>query len=143
MEVSAPFSGERRNGRASRYSQENGALTSPWPGKPGAAPPGVGAGRDVNDAGGSAGLDAVEKEAGEEEVAEVVDAERGLEALLRLRPLAEDEPGVIDEDVEPVVALEEGGGEGADRGERGGGGGQQSHGGAAAPAGVGGGMLRP
>src|SRR3989304_3273386 len=45
MEVSAPFSAERRNGRASRYSQENGALTSPWPAKPAAPPPGGGAAR--------------------------------------------------------------------------------------------------
>ncbi len=79
----------------------------------------MGAGGEVDDAGGGAGLDAVEEELGKEEMAQVVDAEGGLEPLLRLPAAAEDEPGVIDQDVKGVVALEEVGSEAADGGEGG------------------------
>jgi len=60
-----------------------------------------------------------EGELSEEEVAEVVDAEGGLEAVLRLRARAEDQSGVVDEYVEAIEAFEEVGSEGADGGEGG------------------------
>ena len=73
---------------------------------------------DVDDAtrriGLGAGDDAIEEEIGQQEVAEMVDAEGHLEAVVGDASLA-GHPGVVDEDVEGLVPFEEGGGRGPDR----------------------------
>ena len=74
----------------------------------------MGVGRDHDDPGRGTGHQPVEQQVGQQDVAEVVDAEGGLEAVLGLGPLAQDEPGVVDQHVEAGVGREEVGGEGPD-----------------------------
>jgi hypothetical protein len=53
------------------------------------------------------GPETVEKQGGEREMAEMVHAEGGLEAVLRLRSARHHQPGVVHEHVETVVSIEE------------------------------------
>jgi len=64
----------------------------------------VGARRHDHDPGGGAGAQVVHQQGGQEEVAEVVDAERRLEAVLGEAVLGLDQPRVVDQHVEVLDA---------------------------------------